>query len=611
MATAAFRSTSKRTSIGSDGTRDSRASTRGSTADNRRRARSVSRFSHLIPSESTEFIDQTSATPAVETRGKFVNKARGTAFPEISLDDLAIELFSSGERGRSSEVSTATAPSHRRGRSVSRQATSRLAGERKSVVSRRSYGGGGGSAVTGGRVVSDRRRRSLSVVRYRASDSESDNSEMYSGQFNCQRFSSVNKQAAVHKQAAPSQQRGLRRCSSQRDFLKSNNSDLHNDLGEVKRKELRRSVDEIKVRDREEFCKLVNGGSLQQKNLDVSRARTYSTKLEQAEKRKQELRAQIMLEEQHHNELKRVVGEWLPHAKETCASRRPARTRKRSNDRRRISNLLTEEADKIIEDFISSVEDNTDISSFDGDRSDTSSSFGAAVRPRDVLMHFGEPENYRTLTRIGSVPVGMDGVVLPWLQWETTESPCKDKKQTPATPKTVLQDTIEETSNANKTEQSNQSNSSSRGSWSPAIAESFSVDSETSKTTTKPVETRKSQLLKNVPRRSSVVDIQDYLTPQSNDEILFERWKLEARISSGGILLKQDMEQNWGQQEIALCPHDVDKLIVFPRTKVTNESSTKNIVVMSALSILQPKIVTPPGLDWMYKTAKFKRWIPD
>jgi hypothetical protein len=33
-------------------------------------------------------------------RGKFVNTVRGSGFPEIGLDDLAIEFFHSGDRGR-------------------------------------------------------------------------------------------------------------------------------------------------------------------------------------------------------------------------------------------------------------------------------------------------------------------------------------------------------------------------------------------------------------------------------------------------------------------------------------------------------------------------------
>ncbi|GKV13834.1 hypothetical protein SLEP1_g24807 [Rubroshorea leprosula] len=49
--------------------------------------------------------------------------------------------------------------------------------------------------------------------------------------------------------------------------------------------------------------------------------------------------------------------------------------RERSNDGQRMSKRLIEEAEKYIEDLISNVED-TDISSLDGERSDTSSSLG-------------------------------------------------------------------------------------------------------------------------------------------------------------------------------------------------------------------------------------------
>jgi len=47
-------------------------------------------------------------------RGKFMNTVRGSGFPEISLDDLAIEFFHSGDRGRlvwrSSEAGPARGP---------------------------------------------------------------------------------------------------------------------------------------------------------------------------------------------------------------------------------------------------------------------------------------------------------------------------------------------------------------------------------------------------------------------------------------------------------------------------------------------------------------------
>jgi len=103
----------------------------------------------------------------------------------------------------------------------------------------------------------------------------------------------------------------------------------------------------------------------------------------------------------------------------------------RSNDRSRMSKRLTEEAEKYIEDFISNVEDTTDISSLDGERSDTSSSIGVIVKPETLYS----PAVYNSL------PVEMDGVVLPWLQWETsnegTPQSCKSKAEPPTTPNTL------------------------------------------------------------------------------------------------------------------------------------------------------------------------------
>ena len=89
-----------------------------------------------------------------------------------------------------------------------------------------------------------------------------------------------------------------------------------------------------------------------------------------------------------------------------------------------MSKRLTEEAERIIEDFISSVED-TDISSFDGERSDASSSVGGFLKP----VPYKSP-SMRS-------PVAMDGVSLPWLQWETNNDAsaiCLNKTQMPVTP---------------------------------------------------------------------------------------------------------------------------------------------------------------------------------
>jgi hypothetical protein len=86
-----------------------------------------------------------------------------------------------------------------------------------------------------------------------------------------------------------------------------------------------------------------------------------------------------------------------------------------------MSKRLTEEAEQYFEDFLSNVED-TDFSSFDGERSDTSSS------RKDILLH-AMTETPVALPKISS-PAEADGVVLPWLQWETSNdltSPCKTK----------------------------------------------------------------------------------------------------------------------------------------------------------------------------------------
>jgi hypothetical protein len=96
-----------------------------------------------------------------------------------------------------------------------------------------------------------------------------------------------------------------------------------------------------------------------------------------------------------------------------------------------MSNRLTEEAGKYIEDFISNIED-TDISSLDGEKSDTSSSFGGIVKS----------ETFRSPVAFNPLPVEMDGVVLPWLDWEAsndvTPPSCKSKAEPPITPTTLL-----------------------------------------------------------------------------------------------------------------------------------------------------------------------------
>lgn len=105
-----------------------------------------------------------------------------------------------------------------------------------------------------------------------------------------------------------------------------------------------------------------------------------------------------------------------------------------------MSERLIEDAERYFEDFICNVED-TDISSFDGERSDGSSTLGGTVKARDYATR--EAETCKTPAGSTSRPGEMDGVILPWLQWETSHDGSlsgKNKAETPVTPKALQRD---------------------------------------------------------------------------------------------------------------------------------------------------------------------------
>ena len=84
---------------------------------------------------------------------------------------------------------------------------------------------------------------------------------------------------------------------------------------------------------------------------------------------------------------------------------------------------MNEEAEKYFEDFLFNVED-TDISSFDEERSDASSIV------RDPGLRNSVAGTYERVLKTAPLPADGDGVVLPWLEWETSvapSSPCKSK----------------------------------------------------------------------------------------------------------------------------------------------------------------------------------------
>ncbi|KAF9667987.1 hypothetical protein SADUNF_Sadunf15G0080000 [Salix dunnii] len=558
MATSAFKSTTKRTPIGND----------KSSSSARRRSRSLSRSSGTNPPE--EFSDDST----VPSRGRFVSMDRGSGVPDISLDDLAIQLLSLGDRGRSgfgsgdvSDGERVAGGSLRRGRSVSRQGS-----ESKNNSKGYSGGGGGGGGKLNSEGSNSRRRRSVSVVRYQVSDSESDleHSQNSRNHANSRRQSNGNCQVPLsNKPPASNHRPGLRRSLSQKDLkyhdgYSSHSSSLTDDEGkdscsnkngfektirtvyaqkkaehpagddmngrlyEAMRKELRHAVEEIRMEIEHSMAK-TNMDSLQSGKSDGFQGgstirKNHATKLEQSEKCRQDLVAKLLSEKQHGRDISKIVKELLSDSKNTV-SEKPSRARRRSNERSRMSEQLTEEAEKYFEDFISNVED-TDISSMDGERSDTSSSLGGITKT--------ETSQRPVISK--SRPVEMDGVVLPWLQWETSNDaspqPFKNKEPT-STPKSNLWDAAQEASLA---QELISHSISSRGSWSPGLTDGHS-------TNIRELKGSKFGELESYKRRISFggtrsqFDVDEYIKRPSDEDFLLERWKQQQKIHSGGLLL--------------------------------------------------------------------------
>lgn len=219
----------------------------------------------------------------------------------------------------------------------------------------------------------------------------------------------------------------------------------------------------------------------------------------------------MVAEEQRGHELTKIVRELLPTTKKNVNPERQPRLRRRSNDRTRMSKCLTKEAEQYFEDFLSNVDD-TDFSSFDGERSDTSST------RRDVLLH-GIIETPVALPKVAST-VESDGVVLPWLQWETSNdlqtSPCKTKTLGASTACSASSHTM-----------------SSRGSWNPGDHDSSVASKDKLLTRFDEVGIRQS----SCNTRSSSFHIDDYLHLRRSEELLFERWRQRQRIDDGGLIL--------------------------------------------------------------------------
>lgn len=452
----------------------------------------------------------------------------------------------------------------RRGRSVSRPPNSRE----------------GASSSATSSSSSSSRRRSASVARYRCSDSEneepSDSGHVKSyGSWNYGKPSVTTPVSLNHNHQVI-----LKRSSSQIELSKSCDGDsshssaltdeeprdsysnkngreritravypqkkienpindgVATELYEVMRKELRHAVDDIRTEIEQGMLNanqsVLDDDTLQSTNSDVLQAvsvirKNYTAKLEQSEKRKQDLLAAIVAEEQRGRELSKIVKELLPDPKNTSGQEKSSLGRQ-NNDRSWTSKCLSEDAEKYFDDFLSNVED-TDISSFDGERSDASSSIGVK-KPRDIVLHFEERETAGLSARSGSLPVEMDGVVLPWLQWETSNDSssqsCKSKVDVPLIPGENLYSSAQGESHGGNSSKSCASSRLKVGNHSV-----FPEDD------TKGRFDGSNGLVKSpiTVLRKTDFNMDQYLHLGGSEEVIFEAWRQQQKISCGALIL--------------------------------------------------------------------------
>ncbi|KAJ4906061.1 hypothetical protein Rs2_09719 [Raphanus sativus] len=393
----------------------------------------------------------------------------------------------------------------------------------------------GGSAIRGRAIGADRekensrrRQRSLSVVRRRIDNSESDGDQLQRSSNSRDLKKSVtsgkNQNGGSGKPAVSDRRQGPRRSLSQNpikyhDGYSSQSSAVTDDEGKESNsikhgtERIIRTVyaqNKVTPKKRESLGNSDYG--TQRKSHDDHHAistfkKGYATKLQESEERKRDLLAEIMLEEQRGRELSMNLKELLTE-NSSEADEKPSRMRKRSKDRsRRLSMGLTDEAEQFIDEFISNIED-TDFSSFEDEKSESSSSFGLI-----------KSQNSQGTTVPKSVPVEMDGVMLPWLQWETPDDTsaaliCLNKSPHTPNSKPFVRES-DPTQDASSGQGTSNGTISSRGSWSPYESATKTVS----------------------PLRRLKIDVSEYLKRPNSADILNETWKLRHRISSGSLVL--------------------------------------------------------------------------
>eukprot|EP01018_Ginkgo_biloba_P025716 Gb_30785 [translate_table: standard] len=683
MAMSAFKSTTKRTQIGSQENNSSISSPKAKTESNKagghRRSRSLSHFPRhyaeftassvlrQIDVQNTKEKPPTSrnASPVRDFNpGRFVNTVRGSAVPEHLSSHVTHRGDSKSRRGRSvSRHQTDSAndsPSEaevvqRRGRSVTRNAPKQPA------------------------PLPDngRRRRSVSVSRHQYSDSEQiwedwrvrvpgfvhptaglrepgmhpilgaqsdiDPVSNQAGWNRLNNLGTADGQRHVSKKVAasdlPKYQQGLRRCLSQMDLSRSYDGyssyastltdddglEMHSNdhaeektikavyaqmksfrsdhptgdmdavgLYEAMRSEVRHAVGEIRFELEQAIAKkslsasAASGShdSLEPKTTDVIQAvadirKDYTAKLEQSEKRARDLWAELAVEEQRCQELARIVEELLPEPK-SSQTQRPLRRRKvqdelpstslkvNSADRKKESKCLNEEAQKYFDEFvsISKIED-SEISSFEEEQNEAPTHGVKTEANRScygLIQEITKMENAKCscIIQKAPLPAETDGVVLPWLQWETNTDNhpqfSRINSETVMTAKNTQQNNAEEVGSIGSNSICGSRNvhvTSSNGSCSPdssylcnissfdpSMVESINLSStrnseesgnEKGKHKVYNKITKNDYIGRSAVRRSYQND--EYYLHTNNEAILIETMKLKSRIDSGGLIL--------------------------------------------------------------------------
>ncbi|KAH9603787.1 hypothetical protein KSS87_018813 [Heliosperma pusillum] len=118
---------------------------------------------------------------------------------------------------------------------------------------------------------------------------------------------------SLQKTTSVNQQRALRRGNSQKDFL--------------------RTCDDYSLKDVNKLPGVAVNHGRELAGSDVLKTAStirkhYKTKLEESEKRKEQLLAKIILEGNRGKELKKIVADLLPNAKEASPAKRSMRGRK-------------------------------------------------------------------------------------------------------------------------------------------------------------------------------------------------------------------------------------------------------------------------------------------